>query len=63
MAFPAISTGVYGYPWKAATEIAVRTVREYSAQKVKKVIFCCFNAEMEKVYKKVIEAGIEDLSS
>ena len=51
VAFPAISTGVYGYPWKEATEIAVKTVREYSARSVKKVIFCCFSAEMEKIYK------------
>ena len=51
VAFPAISTGVYGYPWKEATEIAVKTVREYSARNVKKVIFCCFSAEMEKIYK------------
>lgn len=51
VAFPAISTGVYGYPWKEATEIAVKTVREYPAQHVKKVIFCCFSAEMEKIYK------------
>jgi len=51
VAFPAISTGVYGYPWKEATEIAVKTVREYSAWNVKKVIFCCFSAEMEKIYK------------
>ena len=51
VAFPAISTGVYGYPWKEATEIAVKTVREYFARSVKKVIFCCFSAEMEKIYK------------
>lgn len=51
VAFPAISTGVYGYPWKEATEIAVKTVREYPAQHVKKAIFCCFSAEMEKIYK------------
>ena len=51
VAFPAISTGVYGYPWKEATEIAVKTVREYSARNVKKVIFCCFSTEMEKIYK------------
>ncbi len=50
VAFPAISCGVYGYPWEAATEIAVKTVREYPAQNVKKVIFCCFSAEMEKIY-------------
>ena len=56
VAFPAISTGVYGYPWKEATEIAVNTVREYPAQNVKKVIFCCFGERMETVYKAVVGA-------
>ena len=50
-AFPAISTGVYGYPWKEATGIAIRTVRNFPAQKVRKVIFCCFSPEMERIYK------------
>ena len=55
VAFPAISTGVYGYPWKEATEIAVNTVREYPAQNVKKVIFCCFSAQMKKIYQEVLQ--------
>ena len=55
VAFPAISTGVYGYPWKEATEIAVKTVREYSARNVKKVIFCCFSVQMEKIYQEVLQ--------
>lgn len=54
VAFSAISTGVYGYPKKAATEIAVKTVREYPTQNVKKVIFCCFGEEMLKIYQKVL---------
>jgi O-acetyl-ADP-ribose deacetylase (regulator of RNase III) len=54
VAFPAISTGVYGYPWEEATEIAVKTVREFPAKIVKKAIFCCFSAEMEKIYKRVM---------
>ena len=54
VAFPAISTGVYGYPWKDATAIAVKTVREFPAKIVKKVIFCCFSAEMEKIYRDVM---------
>ena len=53
VAFPAISTGVYGYPWKDATAIAVKTVREFPAKIVKKVIFCCFSAQMEKIYREV----------
>lgn len=51
VAFSAISTGVYGYPKKDATEIAIRTVREYPAQSVKKVIFCCFDEDMLKIYQ------------
>lgn len=54
VAFPAISTGVYGYPWEEATEIAVRTVRNFPAQKIKKVIFCCFGTEMERIYRGVV---------
>jgi len=54
VAFPAISTGVYGYPWEAATEIAFNTVRNFPAQKVKKVIFCCFSAQMEEIYRRIV---------
>ncbi len=53
VAFPAISCGVYGYPWEAATEIAVKTVRDLPAQKVRKVIFCCFSADMARIYREV----------
>lgn len=55
VAFPAISAGVYGYPKKDATRIAVRTVREYPTQKVRKVIFCCFGEDMLKVYQDVLK--------
>lgn len=55
VAFPAISAGVYGYPKKDATRIAVRTVREYPTQNVKKVIFCCFGEEMLKIYQNVLK--------
>ena len=54
VAFPAISTGVYGYPWEEATEIAVKTVRNFPVQKVRKVIFCCFGTEMERIYRGVV---------
>jgi len=54
VAFPAISCGVYGYPWEAATEIAIRTVRNFPAQKVKKVIFCCFGEQMLNIYRAMV---------
>jgi len=45
IAFPAISTGIYGYPLEAATKIAERTVREEMAQpgSIARVIFACFS--------------------
>jgi O-acetyl-ADP-ribose deacetylase (regulator of RNase III) len=46
LAFPAISTGVYGYPLGPATEIAIATVRDAlrDAPRLREVIFCCFSA-------------------
>lgn len=56
IAFPAISTGVYGYPLEKATEIAVRTVNDWM-KIVKsygmKVTFCCFNESVTTVYKNI----------
>ncbi len=58
IAFPSISTGAYGYPLPAATEIAVRTVRDFLAAEptAPDVIFCCFSAEALALY----EAALAD---
>ena len=53
IAFPAISTGVYGYPLEDATEIAVKTVAQWleaHADYEMQVILCCFDALTELVY-------------
>ncbi|MDR1352357.1 MAG: O-acetyl-ADP-ribose deacetylase [Treponema sp.] len=57
IAFPNISTGVYGYPKAEAAEIAVKTVTETLPQlkSVKKVIFVCFDRENYGLYRKLLE--------
>ncbi len=57
VAFPAISTGVYGYPAEAATRVAVDTVRAFApeADGVALVHFACFGARMLDLYR---QAGV-----
>jgi O-acetyl-ADP-ribose deacetylase len=52
IAFPAISTGIYGYPKDQAARVAVRTVREdLAAHGELDVTFACFDAAMLALYE------------
>jgi O-acetyl-ADP-ribose deacetylase (regulator of RNase III) len=53
IAFPAISTGIYGYPLDSATEVALRAVRGFSAQGsgLQRIVFACFGPEVERAYR------------
>ena len=57
IAFPAISTGVYGYPKREAANIAYRTISEWISGHSDydlKVIFSCFDGETAAIYEGLI---------
>lgn len=55
IAFPAISTGIYGYPAEKAAGIAVETVKRNRPDQLD-VVFCCFSEKDLAVYEKLLEA-------
>lgn len=56
IAFPAISTGIFGYPLEAATRVAVATVSATlpTCPTLERVIFCAFDARTARVYETIM---------
>lgn len=57
VAFPAISTGIYGYPSADAAEIAVATVRAATTA-VEEVRFVCFDEPTRMIYETLLAGSI-----
>jgi O-acetyl-ADP-ribose deacetylase len=65
LAFPSISTGVYGYPLELAATTAIITVRNSLSEfrSIREVVFCCFSASDLAVYERQLgEKNSLDLS-
>lgn len=60
LAFPCISTGVYGYPLEEAAHIAVATVRANLLEptSVAEIVFCCFSARALAVYRRLLDENV-----
>lgn len=58
VAFPGISTGIYGYPIERAAPLAVQTVRSVIAGDpvIREVVFCCFSAGDLSLYERLLDA-------
>lgn len=58
IAFPNISTGIYGFPKKMAAGVAIETVKAFieGIDNIQQVIFCCFDAENYELYGKLLNA-------
>ena len=59
LAFPSISTGIYGYPIERAAAIAVSTVRASIGEHegLEEVLFCCFSATDLAIYETILRAA------
>ena len=54
IAFPSISTGVYGYPKDEAARVAVETARKFEATSLREVVFCCFSEDDQERYEALL---------
>ncbi len=56
MAFPCISTGIYGYPADLAAAVAINSTSAFlqEACSIKRVIFCCFSKEDLAIYQTIL---------
>jgi len=62
IAFPSISTGVFGYPRDQAATIATRTAAKFVAVegRIREIIFCCFSISDMNIYRSLLGDGIDD---
>lgn len=57
IAFPAISTGIFGYPIEQCAKIMIPTVKEYLNEEtqIEEVVFCLFNSADFRVFERILK--------
>jgi O-acetyl-ADP-ribose deacetylase (regulator of RNase III) len=57
LAFPSISTGIFGYPNALAAPLAIRTVQAFTRENagISSITFCCFSADDLRHYEKHLD--------
>ena len=55
IAFPCISTGIFGCPIEDATKIAIRVVSEFQPTSLDKCYFCCYTKEELNIYNRYLK--------
>lgn len=62
IAFPAISTGVYGYPLHLAARTAVATIRRHleKGSTLRRILLTCFDADAADIHRKALDALFAD---
>ncbi len=61
VAFPSISTGIYGFPAERAAQIAVATVKEFTSSHpgLERVVFVVFSQDQQKIYDRLLNPPAE----
>jgi O-acetyl-ADP-ribose deacetylase (regulator of RNase III) len=58
IAFPCVSTGIYGFPSERAAKIVVNSLKDFEAKGVEEVILCCFMQNDFDIYSRLLKPSI-----